>query len=176
MRIFAADHVATLAWTQVRFWERGLAKPQNLSFVPVDLEERCLSDALVAAGLRLDVPTFVSILGVLQYLTAEAIDALWRFAAALPSESEIVASFVLPDAELAGDDLAIARRGVCIGVATGEPWLSRHNPGELTFRLSELGFSTIEHVTPASAQERYFAGRTDGLRAPVWEQLITAAV
>jgi len=23
LRIFAADHVATLAWTQVRFWERG---------------------------------------------------------------------------------------------------------------------------------------------------------
>ena len=30
MRIFAADHVATLAWTQVRFWERGLPKPTIL--------------------------------------------------------------------------------------------------------------------------------------------------
>jgi len=40
MRIFAADHVATLAWSQVQFWGRGLPKPDNLTFAPVDLEER----------------------------------------------------------------------------------------------------------------------------------------
>jgi methyltransferase (TIGR00027 family) len=176
LRIFAADHVATLAWTQVRFWERGLPKPPNLSFVPVDLEERRLSDALVAAGFAPNVPTFVSVLGVLQYLTDAATDALWDFAAALPSGSEIVASFVLPDEELTGDDLVIARRGIDIGAATGEPWLSHNTPEKLTTHLSQLGFATVEHLTPAAAQERYFAGRTDGLRAPVWEQLIAAVV
>ena len=39
LRIFAVDHIATLAWTQVMFWERGLPKPANLTFVPADLED-----------------------------------------------------------------------------------------------------------------------------------------
>ena len=39
MQIFLTDHVASLAWTQVKFWERGLPKPANLTFVPLDLEQ-----------------------------------------------------------------------------------------------------------------------------------------
>src|SRR5215208_2481447 len=39
MRIFAADHSASLVWTLAKFWERGLPKPANVAFVPLDLEQ-----------------------------------------------------------------------------------------------------------------------------------------
>ena len=75
MKIFVADHVATLAWTQVRFWERGLPKPANLTFVPVDLEECRLGESLVEFGFAPDTPSLCSALGVMQYLDRQAIDA-----------------------------------------------------------------------------------------------------
>src|SRR3954464_4007435 len=42
MRIFAADHPASLIWTQRRLREHGVCKPANLTHVPVDLEEKLL--------------------------------------------------------------------------------------------------------------------------------------
>ena len=50
MRIFAADHPSSLVWTQVKFWERGLAKPENLAFVPLDLERDRVLGRLVQFG------------------------------------------------------------------------------------------------------------------------------
>jgi len=67
-----------------------LAIPANLLFVPCDLEQRQIGRHLAGAGLAIGLPTFVSILGVLQYLTAQTIDALFTFFASLPPGSEAV--------------------------------------------------------------------------------------
>src|SRR5258705_7553773 len=70
MRIFFCDRPSTLAWAQDRFRERALAVRSNLTFMPVDLEEQRLGQSLVQSGFVQQVPTFVSMLGVTQYLTA----------------------------------------------------------------------------------------------------------
>ena len=41
--------------------------------------------------------------------------------------------------------------------ALGEPWLSFFVPGELATALSEIGFGTIEDLSPAEIAGRYFA-------------------
>ena len=97
MVIFAADHSASLIWTHRRLRDRGLARPANLIHVPVDLEDCRLGDALAACGFDHDTASFCSVLGVVQYLSDNAIDALLRFAASLKTGSEIVFSFVTPD-------------------------------------------------------------------------------
>jgi O-methyltransferase involved in polyketide biosynthesis len=56
--------------------------------------------------------------------------------------------------------------------AAGEPWISFFEPDELASRLEELGFHRIEHLDPAGANERYFAGRGDGLRVTSGEHLM----
>jgi methyltransferase (TIGR00027 family) len=73
MQIFAADHPASLAWTQARLRERDMPKPSNLTYVPVDLEERRLGDQLVACGFEREAASFCSVLGVMQYLDTEAV-------------------------------------------------------------------------------------------------------
>ena len=176
MVIFAADHSASLIWTHRRLRDRGLARPANLIHVPVDLEDCRLGDALAACGFDHDTASFCSVLGVVQYLSDNAIDALLRFAASLKTGSEIVFSFVTPDDELDGEDLDITIRSVARTAMLGEPWKTRLQPQELLQRLTRLGFSNVFHLTPELAQARYFAGRTDGLRAPRWEQLIAAVV
>ena len=176
MAIFAADHPASLIWTHRRLRDHGLAKPPNLTHVPVDLEDCRLGDALAACGFDDDTASFCSVLGVTQYLSDDAINALLSFVASLKSGSEIVFSFVIPDEHLDGDDLDVAVRSVARTAALGEPWKSRLQPHELLRRLGDLGFAEIFHLTPELAQQRYFAERTDALRAPRWEQLIAAVV
>jgi hypothetical protein len=39
-----------------------------------------------------------------------------------------------------------------------------------------LGFREVFHLSPELAQERYFAGRSDKLSAPHFEQMISAIV
>lgn len=176
MQIFAADHPASLAWTQERLRERGLRKPANLTYVPVDLEERRLPEQLAACGFDARTANFCSVLGVTQYLDRDAIDSLLGFASTLKSGSEIVFSFAPPDDELDGEGVNAMIHSARRTATLGEPWKSRLRPSDLIEQLTFLGFSDIFHLTPQCAQQRYFSERGNTLRPPGWEQLIAAVV
>jgi methyltransferase (TIGR00027 family) len=176
LQIFAVDHIATLAWTQVRFWEYGLPKPANLTFVPVDLEECRLGECLSEFGFDPGTPSFCSVLGVTPYINRPAVDALLEFAASLKAGSEIVLSFVPSEDVLQGHNVQIAADGAKLCAAMGEPWKTRLRSRELVERLTLLGFSEVFHLTPELAQQRYFSGREDGLRALGGAQIISAIV
>lgn len=176
LRIFYVDHPATLAWSTERLRERGLQPPPNLSFVAANLENLDLSERLDASGFERNVPTFCSVLGVIQYIGQAAIDTLFSFAAALPAHSEIVLSFAPPEDELEGEDRAAAIHSVALTQTMGEPWITRLRAAAIFDQLTRLGFGEVFHLTPKRAQTRYFVGRTDGLRAPTFEQLVAAVV
>ncbi len=176
MKIFAVDHPASLRWTQQRLRERGLVKPPNLFHVSVDLEGQGLGDQLVACGFDRELVTFCSVLGVIHYLDRRSVHSLLRFAATLKLHSEIVLSFVVFDDELSGSDLDASVLGVARTDCLGEPWKFRQRPSDFVDYLHELGFRYVFHLTPELAQKRYFSGRQDSLRAPRWEQLVTATV
>jgi len=176
MQIFLADHVASLAWTQVKFWERGLPKPTNLTFVPLDLEQERIGETLAAYGFDLGVATFCSVLGVTQYLERPSIEALLRFVASLKDGSEIVFSYVPRAEELEGADRDLAEASAARAGRFGEPWKTRFRAEELVALLGAASFREVSHLTPEHARQRYFAGRTDGLRPASWEQLMAAVV
>jgi len=176
MRLFAADHPGSLAFVKERVQACGLSPPENLIWVPIDLETTELMEKLVCASFNSGVPSFFSILGVTQYLSHGAVDALLKTLSASPVGSEIVLSFALPDEALSGSDLEGARRSKTFTGNAGEPWLTRLDPCDLTTRLLSLGCRKVFHLTPEAAQARYFAGRRDALYAPGWEQLIAAVV
>jgi methyltransferase (TIGR00027 family) len=176
MRIFYVDHPSSLAWTTAQFARRGLSTPANLTFVAADLEARELALALDQHGFEREVSAFCSVLGLTQYLSREAVKALLRFAASLSMDSEIVLSFVPPDDDLEGEELIAAIHSVELTKTMGEPWLTRLRPSEAFGLLTSLGFGEVFHLTPKRAQQRYFAGRNDMLRAPRFEQLMAATI
>ena len=176
MRIFIADHISSLAWTQTKFWERGLPKPANAFFVPLDIEQDQIADRLTEAGFDKDCPAFFSALGVTQYVERGATERLVTFVASLRAESEIVLSYVPDEQELEGTDRDLARHSAQRAGAMGEEWKTRFVSSELVMQLKTTGFNKIKHLTPVDAQRIYFAGRHDQLRAPSWEQLIAAIV
>jgi methyltransferase (TIGR00027 family) len=176
MRIFYVDHPCSLAWTTAQFRRRGLPTPPNLSFVAADLEAQEVAIALDEHGFEREAGAFCSVLGVMQYLSREAVETLLRFAASLPTQSEIVFSFVPPDDELEGEELTAAIHSVKLTETMGEPWMTRLGPSEAFDLLTRLGFGEVFHLTPKRAQQRYFAGRDDMLRAPRFEQFIAATI
>jgi O-methyltransferase involved in polyketide biosynthesis len=50
--------------------------------------------------------------------------------------------------------------------SSGTPFLSFFTPAEMLTLAREAGFKEVRHVSSASLAERYFTGRTDGLRPP----------
>src|SRR5215471_16055258 len=96
--------------------------------------------------------------------------------AALASESTLAMTFLLP-LELADPEvrpgLEMAEKGAR---ANGTPFLSFFTPPEILALAREAGFREARHVSAADLNQRYFAGRTDGLRPPNnAEDLLVAA-
>jgi methyltransferase (TIGR00027 family) len=176
MQIFAVDHPASFIQTNRIFRERGFAKPPNLVRVPVDLEQKRLGEYLAACDFDRGAASFCSALGLTQYLESEMVDDILRFVASLPPSSEIVFTFVLPDQELDGVNLEIAHRVATKAAELGEPWKSRIRPRPMIDKLTHFGFREVFHLSPEIAQAQYFAGRSDKLAAPQFEQLISAIV
>lgn len=50
--------------------------------------------------------------------------------------------------------------------ASGTPFISFFTPAELLRMARDAGFKDAQHVSTATLAQRYFAGRTDGLRPP----------
>jgi methyltransferase (TIGR00027 family) len=156
------------AWKQQRIAALQVQMPRQLRFVPCDFESTSLADALAACGFREQAPCFVSWLGVTQYLSRDAIRATLAWAGRRASGSELVLTFLESSAQTERLKASMAETGTAV--------LSHFMPDEVTSLLREAGFSRIEHLSPAAANERYFQNRTDGLRAPEMQRLVSAIV
>lgn len=176
LRIYEVDHPATQQWKRDRLASAAIAIPSNLTFVPIDFEKASVPEVLRAGGFSFGAATLCSWMGVAQYLGPDALDGVFRFVLSLPSLSEIVFSFILPQEAVSGieaDAMALAARRAA---EAGEPWLSRFRADELEAKLRSMGFSRVIHLTPQEARERYFRNRRDGLKERYGEQLIRAIV
>jgi methyltransferase (TIGR00027 family) len=176
MRIFFVDHPPTLAWSMERFRERGLPAPPNVTFVAADLEAREPGARLDEHGFDRGTAAFFSALGVTQYITRDALEALFGFAASLPAQSEIVSSFAPADDELDPVELAGRNWGVTVAAPSGEPWLTRLSAPEAFGLLTRLGFGEVLHLSKKRLRERYFSDRNDTLKANGIDHLFAATV
>jgi len=161
LRIFEVDHPATQAWKRQRLAEAGLAVPPNLTFVPVDFEREALPGALAAAGFDAGGPSFFSWLGVVPYLTEEAVFATLGFLAALSGRIQVVFDYGNPARPGSGPDAyetardELARRVEAIG----ESLQCHFETGDLHARLGALGFTVLDDLGPVLLRERFFPNR-----------------
>jgi methyltransferase (TIGR00027 family) len=95
IRIYEVDHPATQASKRQRLAEAQLAVPPSLVFVPVDLEQDDLGEALVGAGFQQNSPAFFTWLGVVPYLTEDAIGSTLDYIASIQN-SEVVFDYMEP--------------------------------------------------------------------------------
>jgi len=127
-------------------------------------EKLANADALHAAGFDDSAPAFFSWLGVVPYLERPAIDATFRFIAALPQGTAVVFDYAVPPETLSWAGRLIYRQMAKRVAAVGEPWKTFFDPKELMADLRRLGFTSAEDFDGDALNERYFKGRTDRLK------------
>jgi methyltransferase (TIGR00027 family) len=175
LRTFEVDQPGVQAWKQKRLIEAGFGIPEYLRLVPVDFETGwSWWEKLAAAGFDSDRPTVAASSGVTMYLSKDAVMTTLRRAAALVRGSTLAMTFMLP-LEFVDSEERVQRQAAEQGAqAAGTPFVSFFSPTEMLDLAREAGFREVLHVSAADLAERYFAGRTDGLRPSSAEQFLVA--
>lgn len=167
LTVFEVDPPGPQTWKRQRLLELGFGVPDWLRFVSVDFEAGdSWRQRLVAEGFDQGKPAIVVSTGVSMYLTKDANAATLREVAALARGSTFAMTFLLP-LEMADPDvrpgLEMAEKGAR---ASGTPFISFFTPQQITALALEAGLRDARHVSAEDLTQRYFAGRSDGLRPP----------
>lgn len=157
LRIFEVDHPATQAWKRQRLADAAIPLPRTLIFAPVDFEQETLADALLAAGFDPAQRSFFNWLGVVPYLTEQAIFLTLGFIAGLPGGAQVVFDYANPPASVSEQDGRAAHAALAARVAAvGESFKTYFATDRLRAKLTALGFREIEDLSPAQIAARYF--------------------
>jgi methyltransferase (TIGR00027 family) len=178
LTVFEVDQPGPQAWKRERLNALDYGVPAALRLVPVDFEAgeswwKRLGDEGFAAGQR----TVIASTGVSMYLTREANLATLRQIAQLAPGSTLAMTFLLP-LELIGDAAERAQHEAVYARAraAGTPFISFFSPEEIVALAREAGFSEARHVGTDDLTQRYFQGRSDGLKPASGESFLIARV
>ena len=159
LRIFEVDHPATQAWKRQRLADAAIPVPPALTFAPVDFERQTLAAGLAAAGFDPAAQTFFTWLGVVPYLTEDAVWSTLGFIASLPGGAHVVFDYSDPPESMPSEMRASHDRRAAHVAELGEAWINYFEPAELRARLIALGFTEIEDLGPPEIASRYFPNR-----------------
>jgi len=156
LRVFEVDHAATQAWKRGLLDEAGIAIPEWVTFAPADFEREGLEECLARVGFDAGQAAFFTWLGVVPYLTEDAVWTTLRFIGGLRGGAEVVFDYPEPPEALSPKMRERHDRLAERVASLGEAWLSSFDPGRLRAGLSEAGFGEIEDLGPRQIAERYF--------------------
>jgi methyltransferase (TIGR00027 family) len=162
--VFEVDHPATQEWKRVRLEEAGIVIPGSVTFVPVDFETRALADGLGTANFDPNEPAFFSWLGVVQYLTKDAVLSTLRFIAGLKKGTCVVFDYIISPTLLSSQQRSVFEAIVNRAVTVGAPWKTFFEPSSLAAELLAMGFSQVKDMSPEEINIVFFTGRKDNLR------------
>jgi len=176
LAVFEVDHPATQGWKRQRLTETGIAVPDMLTYAPVNFETETLADGLARGKFDASKPAMFAWLGVVPYLTHDAIMATLRFIAGLPKGTTVIFDYGEPastrhDASRAAHEEMAARVA-----ANGEPFRSFFPPEDIIRDAKAAGFSDVEDFNSRTLNARYFDGRDDGLQLRGAGHLLRARV
>jgi len=171
LHIYEVDHPTSQDAKRERLAAASISVPGNVTFVSVDFEHETLRDRLAISGFDFAAPTFVSCLGVLVYLTMDAVTDLFRFIASLAPSSEFVFTFGGHPRPLPAGVPSLAE----IVAAAGEPFRSALDIDEVGRLCTEVGLA--EPIVPTDAEiARYMGDRRDGLQPPMHNSIASVMV
>jgi len=146
IRIYEVDHPATQSWKRQRLIEAQIALPPWLVFVPVDFERDHVGEKLAAAGFQRNSPAFFTWLGVVPYLTQDAIDRTLDYISSIQN-SEVVFDYLEPP-EAFSDELRQLEKARAEQLEKiGERSESRFESHQIAEILRSHGFCAIEDIS-----------------------------
>lgn len=171
VEVLEIDHPATQRRKRSLLAERGLEVAGDVTFLPVDFEAVRLEDVW---PLRAD-PDFVSWLGTTYYLSGDAVAGTLRSLAGLTAPgSRIVLDYWRERPPTVAGNLLLWGTRLAVALQS-EPMLSFFEPDEIAELAAATGWTVRENLTPDAQNQRYLAGRGDGLRVPSFAHLLELA-
>ncbi len=156
LRIFEVDYPATQAWKRELLEAATIPIPATLAFVAADFERQTLADALEAAGFDSAKRSFFSWLGVVPYLTEQAVFSTLAWIAQLPGGTEVVFDYVNPAASIAPAGRA-AHQALADQVASvGEKLQCYFDTERLCAELRGIGFRHVDDIEPTRLAVLFF--------------------
>jgi len=175
LRVFEVDHPATQAWKRQRLADAHIAVPEALTFVPVDFAAESLPQALRAAGVDGETPSFFSWLGVTPYLEpANVLATLSAIAPFAANGGGLVFDYNVPPTSLPPLNRAAFEMLAARVAAAGEPFRGFFETEAMVSALHTMGFREVVDLSPDQLNARFFAQRSDGLRVGSVGHIMTA--
>jgi len=161
LRIYEVDHPATQAWKRRRLAEAQIALPPSLIFVPVDFERDDVGETLAAAGFQQSSPAFFTWLGVVPYLTQDAIGRTLQYISSIQN-SEVVFDYLEPPEAFSEELRQIEKARTEQLEKMKERSASRFEPAGIAAILRSHGFCDIMDIDFREIASR-FGGAIQGL-------------
>ena len=154
--VFEVDHPTTQAWKMKRVKRLFRNIPAHVTFVAVDFDMQKLDEVIKKTGFDPEAKTLIIWEGVSQYITAEAVDATFRYLLSVATpESRIIFTYI--------------NRGIIEGKVNfegylpllvhherlGEPWIFGIDPDNISSYLSERGFRLLTQAGASEYRKRY---------------------
>lgn len=163
-RVFEVDHPVTQSWKRTRLDDLGVPIPGDLVWVPVDFEHEPFGPCLARMGHDGSRLTFTSWLGVIPYLSREAID---ETLSAVP-RGHLALSYIPPQTSWDFEAQSLGQVIASLADQSGEPWVSLLDPDDLAGILAAHGLRVIDDVGAPDIGARF------GLPALNYERLALA--
>ena len=161
IHVYEVDHPATQAWKLARLAEAEIAVPPWLVFVPVDFEGDDVGEKLAAAGFQQNSPAFFTWLGVVPYLTEDAIGRTLDYLSSIRN-SEVVFDYMEPPEGFSEELRQIEKARAEQLKKMGERSASRFEPAGMAVILGSHGLGEIEDIGFQEIASR-FGGAVEGL-------------
>ena len=164
VRVFEVDHPATQAWKRQRLSATGIAVPDGVTYVPADLEGDSIAGSLWDAGFDRSAPAVVSCLGVVMYLTGDALAGTLAAVGDFSPGTELVVDYMMPAEFRDADGQTYVDLVAPVVADRGEPWRTFLAPDEMSTLLAANGFATVRQVRQHDMVDPALWNREDALR------------
>jgi methyltransferase (TIGR00027 family) len=159
LRIYEVDHPSTQEWKRARLAAAGIAVPGCVVFTPIDFEHQSLAAALAASGFDPTQRAFFTWLGVVPYLTEEAVLATLGFIASLPGGAHVVFDYANPPHSMSDPARAVHDELAARVSSLGEMFRTYWETEPLHARMRDLGYRRFEDLSPVEIVARFLPER-----------------
>ena len=129
--------------------------PAHIFYTPVDFNTQELGAELSKAGFRSEFPTFFIVEGVTQYITEEAVENIFRFAAQAPTGSQIAFTYIKRKIIDGSVRSKVDQRIMKRVARRGMPWVFGIDGEFLDVWLNQRGFILIDRAGAEDYREKY---------------------
>ena len=155
LRVWEVDHPATQEWKRERLRAIGCRIPNELTLTAVDFEIDDLAESLTDSGVDLTAPIVFVWLGVVPYLTVDAIAATVTVIGRTHGAS-VVLDHAEPTERLPEAMRQWHAERAAAVARLGEPWVTAFAPEELREVLGRHGLSIVDDVGVREIAARWF--------------------